>query len=59
MRSLKEILVERYGSKADERMEELQDMLMEYIENGDIFSAEDLLADEEGLEPDYLMDLMP
>ena len=58
MRDLQEILVERYKEGADERMEELKELLAEYITEGDIDSAYEILADEEGLEPDYLMDLI-
>ena len=54
-----EILCRRDGmtlTEATERLEEVRDMAEEAMESHD--SMEDLLADELGLEMDYLMDLL-
>lgn len=33
-------------------------LVNEAVENGDYFLAEDIIAEELGLEPDYMMDLL-
>ena len=60
--SIKKVLMERDGYleiEADEIIEEAREALNEYIEEGDMESAENICQDYFGLEPDYLMELMP
>lgn len=60
--SIVEILMRRDGDtrqEAEERVEECRRRLYEEaVEVGDYDMAEDIIADELGLEPDYLMELL-
>ena len=62
MESIKEVLIERDGmteKDADELIAEAREQLMQYIEDGDMIAADDICMDYFGLEPDYLMEIMP
>lgn len=55
------ILMERDGltkEEAKDLYKETQDMLNEAIENGDFMECDQIIADQLGLEPDYLMDII-
>lgn len=56
-----QILMERDGlsyEEAREQVSEVQDMIYEAIEAGDYLEPDEIMADELGLEPDYIMDLV-
>ena len=60
MKHIKETLMDRdqiTEDEADDRVSALRDQLFQYLEDGDMDSAYDV-CEEEGLEPDYLMDLI-
>lgn len=62
MSELKKVLMGRDGissEEADRQIAEAKEALQEYLEDGDIESAHDICQEFFGLEPDYLMDLMP
>ena len=62
MKALKDVLMERDGITADEadaKINEAQKAMMQYIEDGDDEGAYDVCSEYFGLEPDYLMDVMP
>lgn len=55
------LLMERDGlsyEEAREQVEEVQEMIIDAIENGDFLEPDEIMADELGLEPDYIMDLV-
>lgn len=63
MESIKEVLMKRDGHSSydadeiiSEAVEELERVL---ADGGDIFDAEDLVLEYFGLEPDYLMEILP
>ena len=60
MKSIKEVLLSQGMSpeEADELIEEARQDLLERIEDGDP-SAHDICKEYFGLEPDYLMELLP
>lgn len=61
MLRLKQVLMKRdnlSASEADARIEEAKNALMEYLDEGDFTSADNVCEEFFGLEPDYLMDLM-
>ena len=61
MSELKRVLMERDGiseSEADSLIQEASSAFYEYLDNGDLMEAEDVLSDFFGLEPDYIMDIM-
>lgn len=61
METIKEILMRRDGmtaEDADELIQEAKDDLLERIEDGDD-TAHDICEEYFGLEPDYLMELLP
>ena len=61
MSSLKKVLMERdnlTAEQADEQIAEAREALNDYLESGDLSSAEDVCEEFFGLEPDYLMDLI-
>lgn len=61
MLRLKQVLMKRdnlSASEADARIEEAKNALMEYLDAGDLTSADNVCEEFFGLEPDYLMDLM-
>ena len=47
------------AEEADEQIEEAKEALEEYLKTGDFMAAEDICQEFFGLEPDYLMELMP
>lgn len=62
MRSIKEILMDRDGmtaEDAEEQIESAKEALQEYFAEGREDLVEDVCAEYFGLEPDYLMELMP
>jgi len=62
MESIKQVLMRRDGMEsheADSLIEEAKETLQAYIEEGDLFGAEDICNEYFGLEPDYLMELLP
>lgn len=61
MRTIKEILIQRdemLEAEADDLIFEAQQELLDRIESGDP-SAHDICEEYFGLEPDYLMELLP
>jgi len=62
MRTIKEVLMERDGitaEEADVQIEEAKEAVLEYIDERDFEGAEEVCNEYFGLEPDYLMELMP
>lgn len=62
MKSIKQILMERdemSEEEAEDLIEEAKEALLEYLDDEDIFSAENICEEFFGLEPDYLDELMP
>ncbi len=62
METLKQVLMRRDGissEHADELIQEAREQLQEYLDDGDFCAAEYICEEMFGLEPDYLMDLMP
>ena len=62
MSQIKEILMHRDGmsaSEADELISEATDALQEYLADDDQESAYEVCQEYFGLEPDYIMELMP
>ena len=61
MKEIIKILMKRDGISREEAKEQL-DMFLEdaseYIQEGDLYSLEDLLMDQLGLAPDYLFDIL-
>lgn len=61
METIREVLKRRDGmsdTAIDELIRCAKDALQEYLEEGDIESAEDVCGEFFGLEPDYLVELM-
>ena len=61
MDSLKETLMTRdelTEAQAQRQMDDVQEMMMDAIAEGNFCDAEDIFCDEMGLEPDYIMDLL-
>ena len=61
MNTIKEVLMRRDGltaQEADESIAEAVALLADYLERGDLTSAEDICAELWGLEPDYIMELI-
>jgi len=59
--SIRKVLMERDGlspTEADEQIAEAKEALLQYLDDGDFFSAENICEEYFGLEPDYLFDLM-
>lgn len=40
-------------------VQEVKDLMLSAIENGDYLLAEDIFTSELGLEPDYIMEVLP
>jgi len=62
MDTIKQVLMRRDGfdsDEADQLIEEAREALAEYLEAGDLELAEDICAEYFGLEPDFLMELLP
>lgn len=60
-RSLKKTLMERDGlssKEADKWIEEISDVVYQYILEGNFIAAEEYFCGETGLEPDYLEDIL-
>lgn len=60
MEGIKEVLIRRDGlteEAADDLIQEAKWQLADYIEEGDLTSAEEICAEYFGLEPDYLVEL--
>ena len=60
MSEIKKVLMERDGMtaiEANELIAEAKDQLMDYLDNGEEYLAEDICAEFFGLEPDYIMEL--
>ncbi len=60
MKSLKETLMARDGmtsEEADQAIKECKDEFLERLEEGDM-SADDVLMEHFGLEPDYIFDII-
>ena len=61
MERIEDVLVKRDGLSLDEakgQVKEAAEALMDYIEEGDFASAEDVCSEFFGLEPDYLEQLL-
>lgn len=56
MKTIIDILIERDGISIEEAQERI-DEVREMLEECDPFEADDILMDELGLEPDYIMEL--
>jgi len=62
METIKQVLMRRDGmseAEADDLIEEAKEAVMQYAEDDDYFGLEDICAEFFGLEPDYLMELLP
>ena len=62
METIKEVLVRRdnmTSDEADELIQDAKEQLQDYLAEDDYTSAEDICAEYFGLEPDYLMELLP
>lgn len=62
MKSIKQTIMLRDGLssyEADDLIEEAKSALGEYLMDGDMDAAEHVCEEFFGLEPDYLMELMP
>jgi len=60
--SIKKVLMQRDGmseGEAEDLINEAREALREYLEDGDMFAAEDICDEYFGLEPDYLAEIMP
>ena len=60
--SIKQTIMKRDGISsdlADELIAEARSELQDLIDEGDFAAAEDICRDHFGLEPDYLMELIP
>jgi len=60
--TIKQVLMRRDGmsaEEADELIEEAEEALASYIEEGDFAAAEDICEEYFGLEPDYLTEILP
>lgn len=61
MQNIKEILIERDNlteNEADNLINDAREQLQEYLEDGDLESAQEICQEMFGLEPDYLFDLV-
>ena len=59
--SIKSVLMKRDGLTAEEaidRIEEAREQFNRYLQAGDLDGAEQICAEEFGLEPDYIMDFL-
>jgi len=62
MRTIKEILMDRDGMDANEAqdlIDEAREQLHKYLEDGEMDAADYICEEYFGLEPDYLMELIP
>ena len=62
MRTIKQILMQRDGldeATADELIDDAREELQELLDNDDQEAAHDICQTHFGLEPDYLMELIP
>lgn len=62
MEGIKQVLMRRDGMSSDDAqnlINECKEQLNEYIENDDMDYAYNICQDYFGLEPDYLMEIMP
>lgn len=62
METIKEVLMRRDNmseSEADELIEEATEAVKEYLDEGDTYAAYEVCNEYFGLEPDYLMELIP
>ena len=62
MKTIKQTLMDRDGisaEHADELIDEARSELQDLINDGDFATAEDICQYHFGLEPDYLMELVP
>ena len=60
--TIKEVLMRRDGideEDAQQQIDEAKELLQEYLEDDDQESAYNICEECFGLEPDYLMELMP
>lgn len=56
-----QILMERDGltrEEAKDLVDETRDLIMEAAGNGDFMECDQIMADQLGLEPDYIMDIL-
>lgn len=60
MENIKDVLMNNglTSDESDSRIEEVQELLAEYLADGDMEAAYDICMDEFGLEPDYLLNLI-
>ena len=61
MKTIKEVLMQRDNMLEDDAIaliDEAKDAVQEYLENGEMESAEEVCMEYFGLEPDYLMELI-
>lgn len=61
-KSIKEILMKRDNMSkedAEDLIKSAEEALQEYLDEGDICSAEEICAEYFGLEPDYIDELIP
>lgn len=62
MESLKEVLMRRDGmeeEEAEDLIKEAREALADYLEEGDLISAEEVCEEFFDLEPDYLEEFLP
>ena len=62
METIKEVLIRRDGmteEEAEALIGEAREVMLGYLEDGDMEAAYEICEEYFGLEPDYLMDLMP
>ena len=63
MSEIKQILMDRDGDSADEAQERIdaaqEDIAALLDSDGSLCDAEDIIQDHFGLEPDYLVELLP
>jgi hypothetical protein len=62
METIKQVLIRRddIGEKeAEELIQQAKEQLQEYIDEGDMESAYNICEEFFGLEPDYIMELIP
>lgn len=61
MEKIKDILMERDDlteEEANDVIEEVLEMCKEVLDDGNVFEVENIIREELGLEPDYLMEIL-
>ena len=60
--NLKQTIMRQDGldeTEAEQVIDDVREMMIEAIERGDFFEAEEIFTGELGLEPDYMMEIIP